>query len=384
MEWVVPHLASDLDGGWTMNPIYLSKERASGASGVDASPSMEFTDFFQLFDFSPKVHWTKKGQVWEILESDGDLLADLAASVVRQMHENNLLKADRVIRWGLEFCSSVLQDRGYEVVTVRHLHDQVERNAHQHTMLVAGCQGKEILRERVRAAFEFLNQIHVDFEVVFSGKNPAHGGFPRVRTRHEARKMEAYYAGFLEKAEREDWPHHTTRIEPEGESRTSAENIRELLEGDFLSTSRPNHIFLVSSTFHLVRLSSLLEKQTQDKHPDITRISLIGAEDPVFTPKISQVDGYVKSMFFQLYSTLLNDRRKFSALAAEVAIEEDHLALVLRDGRRISVPCDQLSGLKGAKQRELDECEIIADGVAIRWPKLNNTVILVQTLLADW
>jgi len=355
-------------------------------SRVDApllQPKTEFADFFELFDFTPRVNWTKKSLVADTLENDPSFIADLAASVVRQLHESKCLREETVIRYGLEFCMAVLQDRGYGISSVDQLHGQTAREDHHNIMMVAGCQGKEILRARVACAFDFLSQVHAPFTVVFSGKNPSKTGYPKVRTLNEARTMEDSYYSLLKTSGREQgWPHKVVKIEVEDESRDSRANVTEFFKRNLLDTKKDNHVFLVSSSFHLIKLSLEFENQAPNSSR-IAFITLLGSEHPASVSVAASVPGYLKSMFFQVYSVLLEERRRFSGLAKHVQVSGDQLEISLRDGRKLLVPLERLPEVRNGDRELVERCVLTGNGVAISWPDLGQ-VIAIETLLSKW
>ena len=69
--------------------------------------------------------------------------------------------------------------------------------------------------------------------------------------------------------------------------------------------------------------------------------------------------------------------------AQAVTVTDDRLRAELSDGRTISVPLAWYPRLVYATQDERDNWELIGDGQGIRWPDLDED-ILVEALLVGW
>lgn len=68
-------------------------------------------------------------------------------------------------------------------------------------------------------------------------------------------------------------------------------------------------------------------------------------------------------------SSLVHDA---GAVSAEVG--SDYLTVILRDGRRISVPLSTLPRLANASVAERQDWRIIGSGEGIHWPQLDEDV----------
>ena len=63
---------------------------------------------------------------------------------------------------------------------------------------------------------------------------------------------------------------------------------------------------------------------------------------------------------------------KTDARAKKVAFSSDELSVVLADGRRISVPLAWFPRLLHASSEQLENYELLGEGVGIHWPDLDE------------
>jgi len=229
------------------------------------------------------------------------LLPDVAASVIAQMQQSGYL-SESFIEKALECCQDILQDKNYEQSFLRHLYRQLNKDTN-HIILVAGCQSRPILRARVDAAINLVREFQVDIKIVFSGRNP---GTRLVKTLNEAREMERYFYSRLENNPIES-PYRAIPMEVDEESHSTITNIKEFLDGEYVAKGKQTTVFIVSSLFHLLRLSDAFESQIEDhaKSGSIDKIVLVGGEDSLNPSKIAQMPRYIKLMMFDIYTYLL-------------------------------------------------------------------------------
>lgn len=97
----------------------------------------------------------------------------------------------------------------------------------------------------------------------------------------------------------------------EGQSAKSGQNVERFIDMK-LSAMEQNqcNVIVVSSTFHLIRLSVEIEKQLSQKPTTkVNNIVLIGAENVTgmgSLDRVSMHDAYVKSMIFEIYRRLIS------------------------------------------------------------------------------
>jgi len=209
-------------------------------------------------------------------------------------------------------CLSSYIANGYETTSLNHLIHDSGDNVNS-VMLVAGCQSRQILRARVRKAFDLWQRTRKGFTFVFSGRNPSEKTIARkMQILNEAREMERYFYSLLEQPNIAQITYYTRRIDLDEESYNTVTNVGEFLKGDFLSRKDPNDIYLVSSSFHLIRLSQSFEiaLRAMQEAVNMNNVVLVGAEDPDILNDVARNPNYVKSMMHEIYGFLLNESTK--------------------------------------------------------------------------
>ncbi len=73
---------------------------------------------------------------------------------------------------------------------------------------------------------------------------------------------------------------------------------------------------------------------------------------------------------------------KFEPLAVDVSVTDDALQVVLADGRELSVPLTWFPRLLSATLEQRQNWRLIADGVGINWPAIDEH-ISVEGLLVE-
>ena len=71
---------------------------------------------------------------------------------------------------------------------------------------------------------------------------------------------------------------------------------------------------------------------------------------------------------------------KVEALATDVTFTDDHLHVILADGREIIVPMEWFPRLRDANKDERNNWRLIGGGIGIHWEKIDED-ISVNTLL---
>jgi hypothetical protein len=67
--------------------------------------------------------------------------------------------------------------------------------------------------------------------------------------------------------------------------------------------------------------------------------------------------------------------------AARVGFEAEHLVVELRDGRSLRVPLAWFPWLRRAADHERYGWELVADGLGINWPMLNQDLFVLDLLV---
>ena len=74
---------------------------------------------------------------------------------------------------------------------------------------------------------------------------------------------------------------------------------------------------------------------------------------------------------------------KSDARARKVAFTKDELTVVLADGRRLSVPLAWFPRLLHASPAQLENYELLGEGLGIHWPDLDEDLSVAGLLRAD-
>ena len=74
---------------------------------------------------------------------------------------------------------------------------------------------------------------------------------------------------------------------------------------------------------------------------------------------------------------------KTDARAKKVAFSSDELSVVLADGRRISVPLAWFPRLLHASAEQLENYELMGEGVGIHWPDLDEDLSVAGLLRTE-
>ena len=251
--------------------------------------------------FAPRMH----GRTRTALESAEGcrVAADTAASAITQTHSLGALNPQFVNKL-LAYCHNAIQGCGYEL-EVMHGVSRLLTEGGRNIMLVLGCQTLQLLHARVDAALGALRALPDHFQVVFAGSNPTGGAGPSAIT-NEAKEMRSYFDsclqrdtnGLITRLGLEQW------VEPE--SADTKGNVRQFLGSPVLDTNEPKRVFLVSSTFHLMRIAVEIEAHVgalRDKQ--VTQLVLLGSEDIYDQAPTKLLPEYVKSLAFEVFFDML-------------------------------------------------------------------------------
>jgi hypothetical protein len=231
--------------------------------------------------------------------------ADIAASVLSHAYSDRALNVG-FLKQLLEYSHHAVQGRGYDLEDIGDLGDFAQ-SAGRNIMLIAGCQSLQLMHSRVDVALQSLNSLPSRFQVVFVGSNPSGGTYPSS-VLHEAREMKAYFKTRLFSYSEE--LSRRIKLEQWVDSQTADTrgNIEQFMNSNVLHGDEPKRIFLVSSTFHLMRVAAELELQLPQlaKHR-VASVILIGSE-AVYDEWLAQAKPEsIKSLAFEVYYDLLRN-----------------------------------------------------------------------------
>lgn len=279
------------------------------ASKEERNEIIDFYEYHKIFNFLDWIYIGKRSEFRNILAQNPSFISDLAASIVAKLQESQLLKED-FIQKALECCEKILISQGYEPTHPNHLLSQGIPNSHC-VMLIAGCQSRHILKSRVKKAFDLWQKLQKGFTFVFSGRNPSktQKGRSKVSIINEAREMESYFYSLLEDPSARQLTYYTKRIDIDEDSYNTITNIDQFLTGDFINQKGLNSIYIVSSSFHLIRLAKNFENSLNSgsSSAKVKEIVLVGAEDSNKPSNIALDPTYLKSMMHDVFQFLMNE-----------------------------------------------------------------------------
>lgn len=264
---------------------------------------VDLTDYLEVFDFFARCHYTHHDKLAKLIDPDPSFVADLVAAVIAQLAKASALE-DAFLNLILDCYKAILLGEGYQLAPLSFLQNTVNRGE-QHVMLVLGCQGSQILRARVRAAYELWKALRVDSTIVFAGGNPAVGTRTTVKIPNEAMQMWVWFEEMLRES---STLYRAPKLKADESSRDTNGNVRNLFEGGLLTRRQPSHLFFVSSSFHLIRLADIVKECLERYQVNVQSVVLVGAEDPKDPLNgVVELPRYVKPMLFEIYNCLLSD-----------------------------------------------------------------------------
>lgn len=286
--------------------MYLSKSVDAAPASSSETGRQDLTEYYRLYGFHRWVYSSQLDNIREFCEKNGNTLADVLAAQAANLFETEQLRRKEFVVQGLQFCRDVLMDRGYKEMDVPGI-TNIGKSAPRNVMLTVGCQTEELLESRIRATVDTCFQLasaQCLVDLVLSGNNP---GSPKVRIQNESSRMRLSFFDLWQKQRNMDLLKRlNVDVLSEYESSKSGENVSRFLEMKRDVLKEKNNLFIVSSNFHLNRLS--LEVENQIRHmPDfnIQKIVLVGSEDVKRSTIVSAHHSYVKSMLFEIYRYLV-------------------------------------------------------------------------------
>lgn len=284
--------------------MYLYKD----FKDTQAMVPIDFSEYINSFAFFEYIHRNNLNEFHASDDKSRKISADFAASVVAKLFAKRA--NDDIIVKGLHCCRDILLSKNYNETPLNHLHNHaIKHTSINHVILVAGCQTDEILKSRVDAAIRLIRILHTDVEIVFVGGAPERD---KVKIRSESTRMMSVLENRIQQGVLSE--HNLIRLRSrkifsENASQNTEQNIEQFFNEGFISTDKQYYLYLVSSTFHLLRLANDFEKnlKTLGYDKNIQRLILFGADD-INSPSVTAKSGiYIKLMFFDIFDHLMKD-----------------------------------------------------------------------------
>lgn len=271
-------------------------------------PEIDFSEYINSFAFFRYIHSDNRSAFQCDDEKELKIRADFAASVVAQLFDRRA--NDDIIVKGLHCCRDILLAKDYTETPLSRIHDHAITNTDiDHIILVAGCQTDEILKSRVDAAIRLIRTLRTDVEIVFVGGAPERD---KVKIRDESTRMMSVLENRIQQGlltEHELVRLKSRKIVSESTSQNTGQNIEHFFKEGFLSSDKQYFLYLVSSTFHLLRLVNDCEKyfKKPEYKNNVHRLILFGADD-INSPSVTAKSGrYIKLMFFDIFRHFMNE-----------------------------------------------------------------------------
>lgn len=285
----------------------LSSEQDRELAEFDANRILRKLNYFPFINArnAPLLQENFKDPKWM------GAFCDMSAAAVTQFHYRNMINLQEVWSTVSDFFHQSIQMRGFDPVPEPEAQFYLDdKNNAQVEFLVAGTQAKEVYQARVDGCLDALYKIKpTKCRITFSGANPAEnmhamgleGG---VSTYNEALEMELYFRIKIDQKPLPDQIQWSTKRDMA--SATSVENIQSFFQTINLQKETQNHVYIVSSLFHLPRFIDLTLKKIREDNIPVKELTFVSAENPIkedLTPAISTPD-YLKSCMFEFYFQL--------------------------------------------------------------------------------
>lgn len=245
---------------------------------------IDFTRYLRDFDFEPYIYEDKRAEYAAYLATSDkfSFIADIAGAVFASLFREGYIDKDSY-RHVIDCCRDIVIDLGFaetdDTNARRVLRPDGGPNGRTNFVLIAGCQDAEMLERRVVSAVDFVSQLDYNCEVIFSGKSPDPTGKRRVKIPDESMRMLNLFKSHLSKRNHAKLPLlHPLR--QEDRSSTTKTNVSRVF-GEILKQRDNINLIVVSSTFHLIRLSQEVKRNIalEENAELVSNVVLIGAED---------------------------------------------------------------------------------------------------------
>lgn len=268
-------------------------------------PRQNLQDHRNAFDFAPWLDESQAANFSALASSNPALAPDIAASALRALAEANLL-GPQVRTAALHCCRDIVQHLGYTETNRSRLSKDVDLN-NANVLVIPGCQTRELLESRVtkaREVWEHVVRVAPWHSVITSGQGP----WPHARIPDEARRIENLFQSHYSQDDLK-FIHFTS----DSDATRTYQNIAAPFADSHLASDRPNNIFWVSNSFHLVGLAQDLQRYVAAEKPakQVDAVVLVGSEpDHATTEPALNRSIYLKYMLFYIYRYLLPKHTK--------------------------------------------------------------------------
>lgn len=288
--------------------LYRVKQLRAISSSLP-SPRINLAPYIEFLRFPPSIDPEQRGQIKQVVDDAPIAVADLLAATVFRIYNSDLVDRSAFVRECLRCCNYILENEGFDIVVDDGELLKIAHGARHSLVLAPGCQTDELLRSRVRAAEQVCYQlasIAQPVRLFFSGKNPGYRVGVPPSILNESKTMVTFFWDLWSDRQKADDLRRLLRVEPliEAASTSSAQNIKQVLALSAKELGESSTVFVVSSTFHLIRLGRALEDELKaGESMNVPNVILVGSE--VDASSVSMLKVYVKSMLFELFRYLI-------------------------------------------------------------------------------
>jgi len=246
-------------------------------------------------------------------KQNANLICDLSAALLTNIYQSSYSHKD-IFAQALRCCEQIIEDLGYSSSDEHSFYEELgSKQNGQHVCLVAGCQNDEMIRRRAEKAAELCIKSGKNFDVIFSGLNPGSDKLQRFAIQNESMEMKKHFTNYMTKHSAEMPLMNRLQFEPA--SNNTNENLTFFFERYVEKHyTIPINLHIVSSSFHLIRLSETLRKLLTNKNyqQKIASVRLIGSEtiDHEFVFGATFTRRYLKLMLFDVFRAILVEHPK--------------------------------------------------------------------------
>lgn len=238
--------------------------------------------------------------------------ADFGASLLKAWKIQKRF-SNEVTKKALRVCSDIIQSKGYQKIPIEVLLKEY-RESYLNIIAICGCQTSTILENRVRAGVNLNYKLSGKTKFLFLGARPNLDSQASIP--NEAYEMQTIFYDLLhEKNSQKEAPGMMDLI-LDTESTDTRENVQNMLnhvtglskDEASLPYKFPKNVFVVSSTFHQIKIAETIEELIEDTDISISnKFYLVGAESANKLDKASTTEEYTKSLFYQLLKSILEN-----------------------------------------------------------------------------
>lgn len=280
-------------------------------SGSPIPREIDLSKHRQAFLFDHLFHREhRESQLQRKSKSEHIRQADFSAAVAAKIISQT--RSEELVIQALHCCRDILLSHGFKETTEDgHAAKTLEFEGSR-VVFVAGCQTEAVLESRIQRALELILELGHKVDLAFAGGAPE-GEVPLIP--QESGRMCSIYSDMIRGRYRDrDFSGVRKFIDAsdvfeEESSKTTKENMQRFAAEYFRSCdTSPKILYVVSSTFHLLRLAheclDMLDSHS-DKH-HVSKLVLCGA-DAINKPDAHVFEErYLKLMMFDVYRHLLS------------------------------------------------------------------------------